>query len=122
MNAGATRNGRSPRDSTEVYAFWRAALACRRLDPAVQRPARCLDAPQTGWRPCRCRCAQRGWIRRSAASIALVLRWTTEADVAARSLPNGQRTDGDNRPALGPHPAGYGHHLLDFRADALHLL
>jgi hypothetical protein len=25
MNAGATRNGRSPRDSTEVYAFWRAA-------------------------------------------------------------------------------------------------
>jgi len=25
MNAGATRNGRSPRDSAEVYAFWRAA-------------------------------------------------------------------------------------------------
>src|ERR687897_154393 len=51
--------------------------ACRRLDPAVQRPARCPGARQTYKRRHTCPRGQRGAVHRSAARASLVFRWTT---------------------------------------------
>src|ERR671912_15648 len=61
-------------------------------------------------------------LRRSAARVAVVLRWTSRLGVAAGSLPNGQPTGGDDEPAPGARPPKFGHPLLRLWTDVLHFL